>query len=72
MRGFLWQFFSDRISSFKQWERDLGKVIEVLQPGPLGIVEHKFSDADISRAKDIARKAVQRWKDGNQKKQCPH
>lgn len=35
----------------------------MLQPGPLGIIEHKFSDAEIAKAQDNAQSAVQRWKD---------
>jgi hypothetical protein len=37
-------------------------VIDVLQPGPLGILEQKFSNEDISRAKTAVEEAVQTWK----------
>lgn len=46
----------------RQFERDLGKVIDVLQPGPLGIIEHKFSDAETAKARQNAESAVRRWK----------
>ncbi|XP_044384835.1 uncharacterized protein [Triticum aestivum] len=44
-----------------QVERDVETVINVLQPGPTGIVEHKFTDAEIREAKGTVRSAVQNW-----------
>jgi hypothetical protein len=37
-------------------------VIKVLQPGPLGIIEHKFSAEEISRANTTVAKAVANWR----------
>ena len=54
---------------FRTFEQDLAKVIDVLQPGPLGILEHKFSNEDISRAKNAVEEAVQTWKYKAQQKQ---
>ncbi|EMS51860.1 hypothetical protein TRIUR3_21713 [Triticum urartu] len=45
-----------------QVERDVETVINVLQPGPTGIVEHKFTDAEIREAKGTVRSAVQNWR----------
>lgn len=63
MRGFLWQICFKGITSLKQFERDVARVIDVLHPGPLGITERKFSDTEIAEAHDNAERAVQRWKD---------
>ncbi|KAI9080313.1 hypothetical protein K1719_037707 [Acacia pycnantha] len=35
----------------RQFEQEMETVMNVLQPGPLGIVEHKFSAKEISEAK---------------------
>uniref|UniRef100_M8C616 Uncharacterized protein n=1 Tax=Aegilops tauschii TaxID=37682 RepID=M8C616_AEGTA len=45
-----------------QVERDVETVINVLQPGPIGIVEHKFTDAEIREAQGTVRSAVQNWR----------
>ncbi|PPR98076.1 hypothetical protein GOBAR_AA22583 [Gossypium barbadense] len=37
-------------------------VIKVLQPGPLGIIEHKFSAEEIREANATVRKAVENWR----------
>ena len=37
-------------------------VIRVLQPGPLGIIEHKFSAEEIRRAQATVREAVNNWR----------
>lgn len=37
-------------------------VIRVLQPGPVGIVEHKFTDEEIHGANATVRKAVENWR----------
>lgn len=37
-------------------------VIKVLQPGPLGIIEHKFSADEICRANATVAKAVANWR----------
>ena len=39
--------------SLRQVEQDVETVIHVLQPGPVGIVEHKFTDAEILEARAI-------------------
>ncbi|XP_020527227.1 uncharacterized protein LOC105421187 isoform X1 [Amborella trichopoda] len=46
---------------FRQLEQDMETVIKVLQPGPLGIVKHKFSDAEIHGAKVTIQKALENW-----------
>ncbi|XP_040380388.1 uncharacterized protein LOC121054507 [Oryza brachyantha] len=45
----------------RQMEQDVETVINVLQPGPIGIVEHKFTDAEIRNAQAVVRRAVQNW-----------
>ncbi|KAJ0581837.1 hypothetical protein HanHA300_Chr04g0145671 [Helianthus annuus] len=37
-------------------------VVKVLQPGPLGIVEHKFSAEEIEKANATVKRAVENWK----------
>ncbi|XP_009411698.3 uncharacterized protein LOC103993385 [Musa acuminata AAA Group] len=46
----------------RQLEQDLETVITVLQPGPLGIIEHKFSAAEVQEAKAIVQSAVENWR----------
>ncbi|KAM3274013.1 hypothetical protein ACQJBY_043283 [Aegilops geniculata] len=46
----------------RQVERDVETVINVLQPGPIGIVEHKFTDAEIRETQGTVRSAVQNWR----------
>uniref|UniRef100_A0A2P2INM1 Uncharacterized protein LOC105642466 n=2 Tax=Rhizophora mucronata TaxID=61149 RepID=A0A2P2INM1_RHIMU len=48
--------------TLRQLEREMETVIRVLQPGPLGIVEHKFSKEEIREANDVVRTAVDNWK----------
>lgn len=47
---------------FRQLERDMETVVKVLQPGPLGIVEHKFSAEEIQKASDTVKQAVSNWR----------
>lgn len=37
-------------------------VVKVLQPGPLGIIEHKFTAEEIQEANAAAKQAVQNWR----------
>ena len=37
-------------------------MVKVLQPGPLGIVEHNFSAVEMGQANDIVRTAVDNWR----------
>lgn len=37
-------------------------VVKVLQPGPLGIVEHKFTDEEIKSANSTVKRAVENWR----------
>ena len=37
-------------------------VIRVLQPGPVGIVEHKFTDEEICKPSATVKKAVENWR----------
>ncbi|TVU19106.1 hypothetical protein EJB05_35239, partial [Eragrostis curvula] len=46
----------------RQMEQDVETVIHVLQPGPIGIVEHKFTDAEIMEARATVRRAVENWR----------
>ncbi|KAK9984019.1 hypothetical protein SO802_033544 [Lithocarpus litseifolius] len=36
-------------------------VVKVLQPGPLGIIEHKFSAEEIREANATVHRAVENW-----------
>ncbi|OWM78023.1 uncharacterized protein LOC116212059 [Punica granatum] len=47
---------------FRQIEQEMETVVRVLQPGPLGIVEHKFSADEIDEANATVRQAVQNWR----------
>nr|XP_009793155.1 PREDICTED: uncharacterized protein LOC104240068 [Nicotiana sylvestris]XP_016434298.1 PREDICTED: uncharacterized protein LOC107760713 [Nicotiana tabacum] len=47
---------------FRQLELDVETVVKVLQPGPLGIVEHKFSSDEIQKAHDTVKRAVGNWR----------
>ncbi|KAI4304524.1 hypothetical protein MLD38_040020 [Melastoma candidum] len=47
---------------FRQFEQDVETVVRVLQPGPLGIVEHKFSADEIAEANAAVRRAVIAWR----------
>ncbi|MED6155250.1 hypothetical protein PIB30_003434 [Stylosanthes scabra] len=46
----------------RQLEQEMETVIKVLQPGPLGIIEHKFSAEEIRKANDAVSKAVANWR----------
>ncbi|KAG8085372.1 hypothetical protein GUJ93_ZPchr0010g11108 [Zizania palustris] len=53
----------DSRESLAHWvEQDVETVINVLQPGPVGIVEHKFTDAEIRAAGATVRQAVENWR----------
>ncbi|KAA0068040.1 Zinc metalloproteinase aureolysin [Cucumis melo var. makuwa] len=41
-----------------QLEQEMETVIRVLQPGPLGIIEHKFSAEEMRRAQSTVREAI--------------
>ncbi|KAK4255779.1 hypothetical protein QN277_008732 [Acacia crassicarpa] len=45
----------------RQFEQEMATLINVLQPGPLGIVEHRFSAKEISEAKATFHRAVANW-----------
>jgi hypothetical protein len=45
----------------RQLEQEMETVVKVLQPGPLGIIEHKFSAEEISEANATVDKAVENW-----------
>ncbi|KAJ4727613.1 Zinc metalloproteinase aureolysin [Melia azedarach] len=47
---------------FRQLETEMETVVKVLQPGPLGIIEHKFSAEEICRANATVHKAVENWR----------
>lgn len=46
----------------RQAEQEMETVVKVLQPGPLGIIEHKFSAEEIEKAKATVKRAVENWK----------
>lgn len=46
----------------RQAEQEMETVVKVLQPGPLGIIEHKFSAEEIEKANAIVKRAVENWK----------
>ncbi|GAB2220814.1 hypothetical protein Droror1_Dr00008487, partial [Drosera rotundifolia] len=43
-------------------EHDMETVVRALQPGPLGIVEYKFTAEEIQEANDIVQRAVANWR----------
>ncbi|GMY16459.1 hypothetical protein FCV25MIE_11698 [Fagus crenata] len=46
---------------FRQLEQEMETVVKVLQPGPLGIIEHKFSAEEIRMANATVHRAVENW-----------
>ncbi|KAK4558676.1 hypothetical protein RGQ29_008106 [Quercus rubra] len=46
---------------FRQLEQEMETVVKVLQPGPLGIIEHKFSSEEIREANATVHRAVENW-----------
>ncbi|GAV83373.1 hypothetical protein CFOL_v3_26821 [Cephalotus follicularis] len=46
---------------FRQLEQEMETVVKVLQPGPLGIIEHKFSVEEIHKANATVHRAVLNW-----------
>lgn len=46
----------------RKLEHDVETVIRVLQPGPVGIVEHKFTNEEIRKASTVVRSAVENWR----------
>ncbi|KAL1558441.1 hypothetical protein AAHA92_08907 [Salvia divinorum] len=46
---------------FRQLEHDIETVVKVLQPGPLGVIEHKFTDEEIKSANLTVKRAVKNW-----------
>ncbi|CAL1390431.1 unnamed protein product [Linum trigynum] len=46
----------------RQLEQEVETVVKVLQPGPLGIIEHKFSNEEIREADATVRRAVENWR----------
>ncbi|XP_051151199.1 uncharacterized protein LOC127265452 [Andrographis paniculata] len=46
---------------FRQLEQDMETVVKVLQPGPLGIIQHKFTPEEIKMANATVAKAVENW-----------
>ncbi|RYR01836.1 hypothetical protein Ahy_B06g080696 isoform B [Arachis hypogaea] len=51
--------------SRRQLEQEMETVIKVLQPGPLKIIEHKFSAEEIRKANDTVSKAICDMTSGN-------
>ncbi|KAK0582946.1 hypothetical protein LWI29_031396 [Acer saccharum] len=46
---------------FRQLESEMETVVKILQPGPLGIIEHKFSAEEIHQANATVLRAVENW-----------
>ncbi|BBH10380.1 Thioredoxin superfamily protein [Prunus dulcis] len=46
----------------RQLEQEMETVVKVLQPGPLGIIEHKFSAEEIRKANATVQRAVETWR----------
>ncbi|XP_059625748.1 uncharacterized protein LOC132268872 [Cornus florida] len=46
---------------FRQLEQEMKTVINVLQPGPLGIIEHKFSAEETREANATVKRALENW-----------
>lgn len=46
----------------RQVEQEMETVVKVLQPGPLGIIEHKFSAEEIRQANATVQRAVENWR----------
>ncbi|KAL5791741.1 hypothetical protein ACOSP7_000335 [Xanthoceras sorbifolium] len=46
---------------FRQLESEMETVVKILQPGPLGIIEHNFSAEEIRQANATVRRAVDSW-----------
>ncbi|XP_022758068.1 uncharacterized protein LOC111305116 isoform X4 [Durio zibethinus] len=47
---------------FRQLEQEMETVIKVLQPGPLGIIEHKYTADEIREANATVLRAVENWR----------
>ena len=47
-------------------------VIEVLQPGPLGIIEHQFSAQDIREANATVHRAIANWRANASQEETNH
>ncbi|XP_074268337.1 uncharacterized protein LOC141591783 [Silene latifolia] len=47
---------------FRKLEQDMETVIRVLQPGHVGIIEHKFTNEEIREADAAVKRAVENWK----------
>ncbi|KAF7152243.1 hypothetical protein RHSIM_Rhsim01G0281900 [Rhododendron simsii] len=60
-RLFRYMHSSDDILD-RQLEQEMETVIAVLQPGPLGIVEHKFSSEEMREANATVKRAVENWR----------
>jgi chaperonin GroES len=67
-RGMIGQLFSMSADALRQLERDVETVINVLQPGPLGIVEHKYTNKEIVDAKTSTEKAIESWRQASLKR----
>ncbi|KAI4301360.1 hypothetical protein L6164_034647 [Bauhinia variegata] len=46
----------------RQVEQEVETVIKLLQPGPVGIIEHKFSAQEILDANSTVLRAVANWR----------
>lgn len=45
----------------RQLESEMETVVKILQPGPLGIIEHKFSAEEIHQANVTVSRGVENW-----------
>eukprot|EP01018_Ginkgo_biloba_P008745 Gb_23223 [translate_table: standard] len=62
MRRIFGQLVSISLTSLRKLEQDMETVINVLQPGPLGIIEHKFSNKEIVEARAATDEAIENWR----------
>ncbi|KAK3194001.1 hypothetical protein Dsin_025311 [Dipteronia sinensis] len=63
---------NDAISNFEsrlspvacslQLESEMETVVKILQPGPLGIIEHKFCTEEVHQANATVLRAVENWR----------
>lgn len=67
-KGLIGQLISKSADAFRQLERDVETVVNVLQPGPLGIVEHKYTNKEIVDAQASTEKAIESWRQASLKR----
>lgn len=51
------------VSFLRKREREIEKVVEVLRPGPLGVVELESSQGDLANARLVTARALEKWRE---------